>query len=117
MNITNTVLQSIVVAALIALGNGIATTIGVYIAFRRTETPKVLNAIIASMAIRMACMLGAVWYGLKIWKLHVIAFPLALLSLYIVFMVVEITIIHRRELRLQRQRAENASAHNALTFE
>ena len=115
----NIFVQSIVIAACVALGNILLAILAFRIAFRRTETQKFLDVIICSMAARLAMMLGFVWFGLKILNLHTIVFPITLLGLYMVSMIAEITIIHKRELRLQRQRAtnalaENTSAHNAL---
>ena len=115
--IMDNLVQSIVIAVCVALGNILAAIFAFRIAFRRTETPKFLDIIIGSMAARLAAMLGMVWYGLKILHLHSIAFPITLLGLYMVSMTLEITIIHKRELRLQRQRATNTSAQNALNIE
>ncbi len=97
-----------VVAACIALGNILLAILAFRIAFRRTQTQKFLDMIIGSMAARLALMLGCVWFGLKILNLHSIVFPITLLGLYMVSMIVEVTIIHKRELRLQRQRMASA---------
>jgi hypothetical protein len=111
------ILQSIVIAALVALSNIIATILAFRIAFRRIETEKFLNVILGSMAARLAYMLGMVWFGLKILHLHTVIFPMTLLGAYIISMAVEITIIHKRELRLQQQRVANTSAQNTLNIE
>jgi putative effector of murein hydrolase LrgA (UPF0299 family) len=108
--------QSVVIAGFLALGNILTAILAFRIALRQTQTQKFLDVIIGSMAARLAVMLGIVWYGLKILHLHSIAFPITLLGLYMVSMTLEITIIHKRELRLQRQRAANMSATNTSTY-
>jgi hypothetical protein len=48
------------------------------------------------MLVRMILTLSAVWFGLTTLHLHKAAFPITLLTGYVVFMAVEILSVHRR---------------------
>ena len=105
----NTVVQSIIAqsvlaAVCVALVNILLAMLSFRIALRSADTKKFLSAVLGGMAVRVVGMLGTLWFGLKIWKLHQLAFPLTLLGLYLVSMAAEIITLHRRQLRSEQDK-------------
>lgn len=95
--------QSIIVALCVAIGNIIAAVLSFRKALRSTDIQNTLSIVITSMVARVVCMLAALWFGIKVWKLHQIAFSLTLLSAYLLSMSVEIVVIHFQQLKRERQ--------------
>jgi hypothetical protein len=96
---SNNAFHSVVAALLLALANIVAAIFSFRKAQRSADIQECLAIIITSMIARVVCMLGILWYGLKIVKFHQLAFTLTLLSVYILSMAAEIWYIHLQQLR------------------
>jgi hypothetical protein len=81
-------------SALAALNLAVAITAS-SIAFKRANDHDFLSIVFGSMLFRLVLTLSAVWFGLTAWHLHKVAFPITLLTGYVVFMAVEILAVHR----------------------
>jgi hypothetical protein len=102
----NIAAQSVIAAVCVALVNILLAMLSFRIALRSADTKKFLSVVLGGMVVRIVGMLGALWFGLKIWNLHHIAFPLTLLQLYLFSMAAEIMMLHRRQLRSERKRTK-----------
>ncbi len=101
---TSIIAQSVAAALFLALANIIAAVLSFRKAQRSADIQECLSTIIASMIARVVCMLGVSWYGLKVAKLHQLAFTLTLLSAYILSMAAEIWYIHLQQLRYEARK-------------
>ena len=88
--------RSAVVAggALAALNTILAYFLVLWSAGRSTNV--FLGAVLGGMVGRMALMLAAVVTGLLVFELPALPFAISLLAFFVLFLVLELTILHRR---------------------
>ena len=90
----------------IAFGIGIGFALGLAnlavaafagrVGLRQDSEEQFLKIVFGSMAARLVVSLACVWFGLKAWNLHTVAFPVMFLGTYSVLMSVEVVAVHRR---------------------
>jgi ABC-type glycerol-3-phosphate transport system permease component len=90
------VTQGIIWGSVLAIANGGFALLASRFAFKRSNDHDFLSIIFGSMLVRIVLTLSALWFGLAAWHLHKAAFPITLLTGYVVFMAVEILSVHRR---------------------
>ncbi len=91
------ILLAVGVGALLSTINVMLGFFAIEYSFERSYTT-FLKAVLGGMGVRMALMLTALLVLIKFVGLHAVALTVSLLSLYLVFLVLEVVFIQRKVL-------------------